>query len=414
MALEIKNIKAREILDSRANPAIEVEIIAGQNVFSADVPAGASRGKNEAVELRDGGKRYLGKGVLKAINNINKIIAPKIIKKDFKNQREVDDFLIELDGTKNKSKLGGNAICGVSLAFARFFAFKNKKSLYRSFGAKEKSGIKMPKPCFNVINGGAHAGGELDFQEFMLVPQEKKFSQNLMIATEIYLVLKEIIRKKYGKSGVNVGDEGGYVPPVKFPEQAIELIMQAAQKLNYDKKIKLFIDVAASQFFRQNRYQTAMKNFSSEELCDYYLKLFKSYPVLGGIEDPMAENDFKGWQVLMIKSQILKPLIIGDDLTVTNPGLIKKAEEKKLCNAVIIKINQIGTVSEALEAIKLAKSFDWKTVVSHRSGETIDDFIADFSVGTGADFIKTGAPCRGERVAKYNRLKKIEEEKANE
>lgn len=410
MKSKIKKIFAREILDSRGNPTLEVELETNLGKFLASVPSGASKGKYEAVELRDGGKRYGGKGVLKAVKNVNEIIGPKLKGKDPTKQKEIDQILIELGGTKNKSKLGANAICGVSMAVCRAGAASKNLSLFEYIFTLLKNKIFLPRPAFNIINGGAHAGNDLDFQEFMICPKAKKFSENLKIASEIYQVLKELISKKYGKLATNLGDEGGFAPPIKFPEEAIELILKAAKKLNYEKKISIFLDVAASQFFDGKKYKTKFGKFSGEKLAEYYLKLIKNYPIKG-IEDPFSQDDFKSWQSFTwsFKLQTSNIIIIGDDLLATNPERIKMAKEKGLCNGAIIKINQIGTVTEAIESAKLAQSFGWKIMVSHRSGETTDDFIADFAVGIGADFIKSGAPARGERVAKYNRLLKIEE-----
>ncbi|MBU4299137.1 phosphopyruvate hydratase [Patescibacteria group bacterium] len=427
---KIKNIKAREILDSRGNPTIEVELKTDLGKFLASVPSGASTGKYEAVELRDGGKRYDGKGVLKAVKNINKIIAPKLIGRNATRQKEIDNLMLELDGTENKSRLGANATCGVSLAVCRAGAAAENLAPYKYISQLHSlsrfSGIKtgsfyvnntfstivenvlsIPKPCFNVINGGAHAGNELDVQEFMLVPQGISFSQNLQIASEIYHQLKEILARKFGKLATNLGDEGGFAPPIKSAAEAIELILEAAKKLNYDSKIKLILDVAASQFFKNGRYKMKIGVFTRESIMKYYEKLIKNYPILG-LEDPFAENDWEGWKKLKVKSEKLKVLVIGDDLLVTNPKRLKEAQRKKACNAMILKVNQIGTVSEALEAAKLAKSYGWKIFVKNRSGETNDDFIADLAVGIGADGIMAGAPARGERLAKYNRLLKIE------
>lgn len=412
-SFKIKTIKAREILDSRGYPTLEVELESDCGKVFASVPAGASKGKEEAVELRDGGKRYQGKGVLKAIKNIEKIIAPKLKGKEIKEQKELDEFLKKLDGTKNKSRLGANAILGVSLAVCRAGAEKESLPLWqyiaKIFEIKQKE--KIPLACFNIINGGLHAGNDLVFQEFMVCPKKGAFFENLRVASEIYHKLKEIISKKYGKGATNLGDEGGFAPPIKFPEEAIELILKSASLLNYEKKISIFLDVAASQFFDGKKYKAKFANFSSEKLAEYYLKLMKKYPI-EGIEDPFAQDDFESWQNFMKEAEKLNPnfLIIGDDLLVSNPERIKMAKENRLCNGAIIKLNQIGTVTEAGEAAKLAKFFGWKIVVSHRSGETNDDFIADFAVGIGADFIKAGAPARGERVAKYNRLLKIEKE----
>ena len=411
---EIKSIKAREILDSRGNPTIEVELETDFGKFLASVPSGASKGKYEAVELRDGGKRYHGMGVIIAVKNINEIIGPKLIEKDPTCQKEIDDLMIELDGMENKAKLGANAICGVSMSVCRAGAAAKNLPLWKYISTLLIYEInRIPKPCFNVINGGAHAGNELDFQEFMIVPQAPTpnsgggFSENLRIGTEIYHQLKGILSKKYGKLATNLGDEGGFAPPIKFPEEAIELILEAAKKLNYE--IKIILDVAASQFFKNGKYKMKIGVFTREGLMRYYEKLIKNYPILG-LEDPFAEDDLEAWQIANGKLQMANLLIVGDDLTVTNPRRIKMAKEKETCNSIILKINQIGTVTEALEAAKLAKEFGWKTIVSHRSGETNDDFISDLAVGIGADFIKTGAPARGERIAKYNRLLKIEEE----
>jgi enolase len=411
---KIKNIKAREILDSRGNPTLEVEVETDFGKFLASVPSGASKGEHEAVELRDGGKRYFGKGVKKAVKNVNEIISKKLEGFDVTKQKEIDEVLIELDGTENKSKLGANAICGVSLAVCKAGAKAKNLPLYqyvRELYNPQLTTYSLPRPSFNIINGGVHAGNDLDFQEFMICPKGKSFSENLRIGAEIYHKLKEIIAKKYGKLAINLGDEGGFAPPIKDPEIAIKLILEAVKILNYQNKILIILDVAASQFFDGKKYKTKIGNFSGEELMNFYLKLSKKYPI-EGIEDPFAQDDFESWQYLKskIKNQKSKIWIIGDDLTVTNPKRIKLAKEKGLCNAIIVKINQIGTVTEAIEAVKLAKSFGWKIMVSHRSGETTDDFISDFAVGICADFIKSGAPARGERVAKYNRLLKIEEE----
>jgi enolase len=419
MKSKIKSIKAREILDSRGNPTVEVELETDFGKFFASVPSGASKGEYEAVELRDEGERYFGKGVKKAVKNVNEIISKKLKGFDVTKQKKIDQALIELDGTENKSKLGANAICGVSLAVCKAGAGAKKLPLYKyisEIGNWKLEIGKFPRPSFNIINGGAHAGNDLDFQEFMVCPKGKNFSENLRIGVEIYQKLKETIAKKFGKLATNLGDEGGFAPPIKDPEIAIKLILETAKILNYREKISIILDVAASQFFDGKKYKTKIGSFSGKELGNFYLKLIKKYPI-EGIEDPFAQDDFGSWQDFnsKLKSQKSKILLIGDDLTVTNSKRIKMAKEKELCNAIIVKINQIGTVTEAIEATKLAKSGypqggSWKIMVSHRSGETTDDFISDFAVGIGADFIKSGAPARGERVAKYNRLLKIEEE----
>jgi len=411
---KIKSIKAREILDSRGNPTIEAELITDIGVFVSSVPSGASVGKNEAIELRDGGERYRGKGVLKAVSNVNKVIGPKLKGKNVLGQNSIDATLIEIDGTKDKSRLGANAILAVSMVCCRAGAAANRLPLYKYI--RKISGIKtktyiLPSPSFNIINGGAHAGSDLDFQEFMINPQTKTFSGSFQMAAEIYQELKILIQQKYSKVAANLGDEGGFAPPISIPESAIGLIIKAAEKIGYENKIKIILDVAASQFFTGNGYKTNFRFFSREDFAEYYLELVKRYPIVA-IEDPFAEDDWQGWQTFHsnLLSQNSDLVIIGDDLLATNPAKIKEAQEKDACNGVIIKLNQIGTVTEAIEAAKLAKSFGWKIMVSHRSGETNDDFIADFAVGIEADYIKAGAPARGERVAKYNRLLKIEEE----
>ena len=411
---KIKKIKAREILDSRGNPTVEVELETDFGKFFASVPSGASKGKYEAVELRDGEKRYFGRGVKKAIKNVNEIISKKLRGFDVTKQRKIDQTLIELDGTENKSKLGANAICPVSLAVCKAGAKAKNLPLYkyiRELYNLQLTTYSLPRPSFNIINGGAHAGNDLDFQEFMVCPKGKNFAENLRIGVEIYQKLKEIIAKKYGKLATNLGDEGGFAPPIEDPEVAIKLILEAVKKLNYQDKISIILDVAASQFFDGKKYKTKIGSFSGKELASFYLKLIKKYPI-EAIEDPFSQDDFTSWKnfSLQLTAYSLQLTVIGDDLTVTNPKRIKMAKEKGLCNAIIVKINQIGTVTEAIEAAKLAKSFGWKIMVSHRSGETTDDFISDFAVGILADFIKSGAPARGERVVKYNRLLKIEEE----
>ena len=403
----IKNIKAREILDSRGHPTVEVDLETDFGVFRASVPSGASKGKHEASELRDEGKRYFGKGVLKTVSNINEIIGPEIKGKDVTFQKEIDELMIKLDGTDDKSRLGANAICPVSLAVCKAGAKAKKLELFQHISSIAKTKHKIPTPSFNIINGGLHAGNRLDFQEFMIVSQKKDFSENLKIVSEIYNQLKNLLSKRYGAYAVNLGDEGGFAPPLLVPEQALEIILESAKNLNYQKSIKIILDIAASQFFKEDKYKMGVGVFTREGLLRYYSNLILKYPILG-IEDPFSEDDWEGFKLIK-KTLGKKILVIGDDLLATNPERIKEAKEKEAVNAMILKINQIGTVTEALESASLAKDFGWKIMVSHRSGETNDDFIADFAVGIGADFIKTGAPARGERVAKYNRLLRIEE-----
>jgi len=402
---KIQKIKAREILDSRGNPTIEVDLITNQGLFRASVPSGVSKGKYEAVE----------KKAKIAVNNVNKIIAPKLKGKVPAKQKEIDNLMIKLDGTKNKSKLGANAILAVSQACCRAGAKSTNLPLYRYISrlsrGRTSTKLSLPAPSVLLIEGGAHAGNELDFQEFMIVPQIKPFSKNLQIAAEIYQEIKKIIKQKYIDLAINVGDEGGFAPPARVPEEALNLILKAAKNLGYQNKIKIILDVASSQFFTDDKYKMKFGVFTSEGLLRYYSDLIQKYPI-SGLEDPFSEEDWEGWKKIKskVKSQKSKVLIISDDLLATNPERIKAAFSKKACNAIILKPNQIGTITETIEAGRLAKSYGWKVMVSHRSGETCDDFISDLSVGIGADFIKAGAPARGERVAKYNRLLRIEEE----
>jgi len=435
---KIKRLTSREILDSRGEPTVEVELITNFGVFCDSAPSGASKGKYEAVEIRDGGKRYQGKGVLKAVQNVNKIINKKLKNRDVSHQERIDELLIELDGTKNKSKLGANAILPVSMAVCRAGAAAQNISLYQyisqifgqkmnypalkgrgiTFGASSFSGKRMktakikrehfPVPCFNIINGGVHAGNDLQVQEFMVIPQLESFSKSLQAASEIYHILKDVLIKKFGKRATNIGDEGGFAPPLRSTKTTLDFLVKAAKLSGYWNKIEFALDCAATQFADGRSYKFENRRLSVAQLLNFYQKLLKNYPIVF-LEDPFAENDINGFRMAYqeIGGNVL---IIGDDLLVTNTEKMKKAFEKKLCNGLLLKINQIGTITEALEAAKLAKLYGWKIMVSHRSGETNDDFIADLAVGISANFIKSGAPARGERVAKYNRLLRIEEE----
>ena len=402
----ITSIKAREILDSRGNPTLEVDLFTKNTCQSAAVPSGASTGKHEAVELRDGGKRYHGKGVQKAVKNVELKIAPFLKGIDCQDQRKIDGLMIKKDGTKNKSKLGANAILGVSLAATRAASAEKKKMLFEylyQFSNLKKKKI-MPRPFFNVINGGKHAGNNLAFQEFMIAPKATSFAEALRMGSEVYHVLKEVIEKRYGKEATNVGDEGGFAPPLKRAEEALELLREAIKKAGYNGKVELALDCAASEFYKNGKYRlhTIM---GKEQLLNYYLHLLKKYPIIS-IEDPFEQEDFASFAELKRKSKIQ---IVGDDLTVTNVNRIRKAVQNKSCNCLLLKVNQIGTLTEALDAVKLADENGWKVMVSHRSGETEDAFIADLAVAIGCGMIKAGAPCRGERIAKYNRLLRIEE-----
>ncbi|MDD4358344.1 MAG: phosphopyruvate hydratase [Candidatus Pacebacteria bacterium] len=406
---KIKSIKAREILDSRGDPTIEASLETENGIFIDSVPSGASIGLREAVELRDNDEnRYFGKGVLNAISNIENIISPSVEGFQVKNQKEIDNAMIELDNTDSKAYLGANAIMAVSLASARAGAKASEKELYEYIALISNNEVKIPSPCFNVINGGKHAGSELAFQEFMINFEGKELKEQIRMASEVYHKLKYIISFKYGKEGINVGDEGGFAPKINNPREALDLIVKAAEELNYLNDLNIFIDVAASEFYNEGKYVLNKDNaLTREELIEYYKELIKNYPIKS-IEDPFDENDFEGFRMLN-QAMLGNILIIGDDLTTTNIDSIEKAYDKNAINGLLVKINQIGTVSEAIEAVNLAKSYNYKIMVSHRSGETMDDFIADFAVGTGADYIKSGAPARGERVSKYNRLLKIAE-----
>jgi enolase len=412
--MNIKSIKAREILDSRGNPTVEVECITEEGVFTASVPSGASTGIKEAYEMRDGNHRYGGKGVLKAIKNVNEIIAPKLVGMDCLNQKEVDEAMIRLDGTDGKYNLGANGIVGVSMAVCRAGANAKNLELYEYiaelFGNEN---LKMPSPAFNIINGGAHADNGLDFQEFMINPNGENFKESLRMGSEIYYKLKRFLKQSYPNFPVNVGDEGGFAPPIEVPEVALGLIVKSIDDSEYINKVNIILDIAASQFYKKEKGATegyyGLKSgvLSTSDLLNYYSDLVRSYPIIG-IEDPFAEEDWKGFE--RITSRLGdKIMIIGDDLLASNPDVIKEAQMRKSCNGAILKINQVGTVTEILEAAKICKEGGFKTMVSHRSGETCDSFIADLAVGISSDYIKSGAPARGERLAKYNRLCRIEE-----
>lgn len=409
----ITKVFARQILDSRGNPTIEVDVFSESGFGRAAVPSGASTGSHEALELRDGDKRkYNGKGVLKAVNNVNKIIAPKLAGRDCLIQKEIDEFLIKLDGTKNKTRLGANAMLGVSMACARATATEKKIPLYQHI--QETAGIEgkkyiLPVPLMNIINGGAHAGNQLAIQEAMIVPLgANNFSEAIRAGAEAYHTLKSVILGKYGKNAINVGDEGGFAPPINSITEALELITESIRKSGYNGKVMIALDCAASEFYKDGKYNLEGLNMSSAELKEFYKALIKKYPIIS-IEDPFAEDDFAGFASLT--SEIGRSTqIVGDDLLVTNTERIQKAINEKACNSLLLKLNQIGTVTEAINAAKMAKQNNWSVIVSHRSGETEDSFIADFAVGIQATQLKSGAPCRSERLAKYNQLLRREEE----
>ncbi|GAA6051972.1 hypothetical protein JCM3770_002990 [Rhodotorula araucariae] len=493
--MPIQSIHARQIWDSRGNPTVEVDLTTEKGVFTAAVPSGASTGVHEAVELRDGDKsKYLGKGVTKAVANVNDVIAPKLIAAniDIVDQEAVDNFLIELDGTANKGKLGANAILGVSMAVAKAAAAQKGVPLYAHFA--DLAGIKppfiLPVPAMNVINGGSHAGNALAFQEFMLLPTgAADFEEAMQMGTETYHTLKSVIKKKYGIDATNVGDEGGFAPNVQGAEESLDLLTEAISKAGYTGKVQIGLDVASSEFYKDGKYDLDFKNPNSDaskwltgkELAEVYHSLVQKYDIVS-IEDAFDQDDVAAWvefnatngiqlvgddltvtnpeRVKMagerracnglllkvnqigtitesIKATTIADLvvglgvgqiktgapcrservakntkiqIVGDDLTVTNPKRIQTAIEKKSCNGLLLKVNQIGTITESIKATQLASSDGWGTMVSHRSGETEDTTIADLVVGLGTGQIKTGAPCRSERVAKYNRLIRIADE----
>ncbi|KIO27928.1 hypothetical protein M407DRAFT_243206 [Tulasnella calospora MUT 4182] len=422
--MSISKIHARQIFDSRGNPTVEVDLYTQKGRFRAAVPSGASTGVHEAVELRDGDKaNYVGKGVAKAVENVNDIIAPALIDSGLvvTSQKEIDDFLIKLDGTPNKGKLGANAILGVSMAVAEAGAGEKDIPLYQHLAAL--AGVKppyvLPTPCFNVINGGSHAGNKLPFQEFMICPTgAATFTEAMKIGTETYHALKAVIKKKYGIDATNVGDEGGFAPNVSGAEESLELLVEAIEKAGYTGKVKIALDVASSEFYEKadddKNYDLNFKyadkegshKITGKELADLYRGYVEKYPIIS-IEDPFEQDDWQEWSDLVANTAIQ---VVGDDLTVTNPLRIATAIDKKACNGLLLKVNQIGTVSESIQAAQLCQSDGWGVMVSHRSGETENTFIADLVVALGVGQIKTGAPARSERVAKYNQLLRIEEE----
>ncbi len=396
----IKSLKSREVLDSRGNPTVETTVVTAHGKYTSSVPSGASTGKHEAKELRDNEKRYNGKGVLKAVENVNSKIAPLVVGKAA-DVKEIDEIMINVDGTEDKSNFGANAILSVSMSVLRAQAEENNTPLYQYIADYFNFKPKMPTPLFNVVNGGAHAFGGVSFQEFMVVPEEESFSDNLHTGVEFFYKLKSKLIEKCGASSVNIGDEGGFVPNIKNEEEVLLLLQEVSERL------KFLIDVAATEFYSNNKYiLSSIGEKTREEMIDYYNNLQEKFNILG-FEDPLHEDDFLGWAKM--RERLSSLLIVGDDLLVTNIKRIKMAEEHNSCNAIILKINQIGSISEAVTAVKKAQELNWKVIVSHRSGETNDDFIADFAVGIGADYIKSGAPQRGERIAKYNKLLKIEE-----
>ena len=404
----IKSVHAREILDSRGNPTVEVEVeLDDKTIGRAAVPSGASTGAFEAAELRDGGARYLGKGVQTAVNNVNNKIAPVVIGLNAQAQRDLDEKMIELDGSKNKSNLGANAILGVSLATARAVALSKNQSLFKYLGGQEAK--TLPVPMMNILNGGAHADTNVDIQEFMIAPiGAENFKESLRWGAEIYHSLKSVLKKK--GLATSIGDEGGFAPNLESNRAALDLILVAIESAGFKagSQIALAMDVAATEFFADGKYEFEGKQLTSDQMIDYYSELVQSYPLVS-IEDPLDEDDWAGWAKLTANLGE-KIQIVGDDLFVTNPERLQRGIDSKTANALLVKVNQIGSLTETIDAVNLAHKNNYRSMMSHRSGETEDTTIADLAVALNCGQIKTGAPARSERVAKYNQLLRIEEE----
>lgn len=407
--MKIKDIKAREILDSRGNPTVEVDCILENGIMGrASVPSGASTGEREAIELRDGGSRYNGKGVLTAVNNVNTILKNAIVGIDVEAQKEIDYKMIELDGTENKSKLGANAILGVSMAVLKAAANNAGKELFQYIG----NGSITPRPMINIINGGAHADNNVDFQEFMIMPEADTMHERVRIGAEVFHALKKVLNEKGYATGV--GDEGGFSPNLKSNEEGFELIVEAIKRAGYTPgvEVSLGIDVAASEFYDKDlgKYKfkwSTNQEYTTDELIEFYKDLINKYPIIS-IEDPVDENDWDGFKKITEELGD-KIQLVGDDLFVTNKKYLQKGIDMGAGNAILLKVNQIGTITETLETIGLAKAHGYKTVLSHRSGETEDTTIADLVVGLNLGQIKTGSMSRSERTSKYNQLMRIEE-----
>ena len=404
----IKSVTAREILDSRGNPTIEVDVALSDDAFGrAAVPSGASTGAFEAAELRDGGERYLGKGVRQAAANIEKFIAPRVVGQNPFEQQVIDKLMIEIDGSPNKSKLGANAILGVSLAVARAAANSKKLPFYTFIGGSDAN--LLPVPMMNILNGGAHADTNVDIQEFMIAPiGAQTFGESLQWGAEIYHALKSVLKKR--GLATSIGDEGGFAPNLESNRAALDLIVEAIGKAGYKPKeeIALAMDVAATEFFKDGKYEFEGSQLSSDEMISYYKSLVDSYPLVS-IEDPLSEDDWAGW-IQITKDLGNQVQLVGDDLFVTNPERLAKGIKNGAANALLVKVNQIGTLTETLDAVKMAHDAGYRSMMSHRSGETEDTTIADLAVAANCGQIKTGAPARSERVAKYNQLLRIEEE----
>jgi enolase len=407
--MKITAIKAREVLDSRGNPTVEVDVWAGGVLGRAIVPSGASTGEREAIELRDGDKaRYVGKGVLKAVQNVNGVIGPRLLGMEATGQKFIDEVMIEMDGTPSKSKLGANALLGVSMAVARAAATGEKKPLYEYLSVGK--GVTLPVPYMNVINGGAHADNTVDFQEFMIVPRKfPSFREAIRAGVEIFHTLKSILKKK-GLS-TNVGDEGGFAPNLKSIEEVLDTLVEAVEKAGYSGRTALALDVAASELWDEGTYlfkKSDKARKTSEQMGELYEKLCAKYPIVS-IEDGLGENDWEGWKTLTGRLG-QKTQLVGDDLFVTNTQILRKGIQEGLANAILIKVNQIGTLTETIDAVRMAQEARYGAMMSHRSGETEDTTIADLAVALNTGMIKTGSASRTDRMAKYNQLLRIEEE----
>lgn len=405
--MKIKNVIGREILDSRGNPTVEVDVILENGVVGrASVPSGASTGEREALELRDGDVRYLGKGVRKAVNNVNGPLRELVIGMDAENQKVLDYAMIDADGTETKSKFGANAILGISMASLKASAINKGMPLYKYVG----EGKTLPRPMMNIINGGAHADNKLDFQEFMIIPIRDTFKETLRVGAEVFHNLKKVLNEKGLATGV--GDEGGFAPDLKSNTEGFELIMEAITRAGYTPGVDvcLAIDVAASEFYRDEKYHLVgeERTLTTLELIEFYQELVNKYPIIS-IEDPVDENDWEGFALITEKLGD-KIQLVGDDLFVTNKKCLQTGIDNNAGNAILLKVNQIGTITETIETIELAKNNGYKTVISHRSGETEDTTIADLAVGLNLGQIKTGSLSRTDRICKYNQLLRIEEE----
>lgn len=402
--MKIKNVIGREVLDSRGNPTVEVDVILENNIVGrAIVPSGASTGEREALEMRDGGSRYNGLGVLKAVNNVNTILKDSIVGMDVFEQQKIDHKMIEVDGTPNKSNLGANAILGVSMAVLKAAANCDNMQLYKYVG----NGTSLPVAMMNILNGGCHADNNLDFQEFMIVPNRDSIHERVRVGAEVFHTLKKLLKEKGYFTGV--GDEGGFAPNLSSNEEAFQLIIEAIKMAGYTpgKDVNLAIDVAASELYENGKYNIDGKGFTTEELIEYYDELINKYPIIS-IEDPLDQNDWEGFADITkrLKDRVQ---IVGDDLFVTNKKYLEKGIRLGCCNAILIKVNQIGTITETLETIELAKENNYNIIISHRSGETEDTTIADLAVGLNVGQIKTGSLSRTDRICKYNQLLRIED-----